>query len=166
MDDNSTFTQGIPILMTPTDPPIRLLLSFQQLYPQAAAPDWVVQAPDRDLWLAATRLPENELILAAPDLDARAAFSVRSARLRLTVLNRPLPRWARYAAGALVLLHDAGLSLEGIGAVVMGDEPAGPRYDYAIGLALGALAYRLYDHPCTAASLLDLLERVQRDYVG
>jgi hypothetical protein len=147
------------------DPPMRLLLAFQQLYPALNAPDWVIQAPGRDMWAAAAHQPAPEFTIALPDLDARATFSYRSARSGLSVLNRPLPRWARYAAGALLDLRAAGIEPGGLVMVVAGTEPSGPRYEHAVGIVVAALGCACLGQMCAADDLVELVERVRRDYV-
>lgn len=144
---------------------MRLLLAFQQLYPAQAAPEWVIQAPGREMWAAAARQPGHEFTVAAPDLDARVTFSYRSARSGLSVLNRPLARWARYAAGTLLALRDSGVECGGLLAVVMGSEPPGPRYEHAVGIAVAALVCGCQGQAYTAGELIDLVERVRREYV-
>lgn len=144
---------------------MRLLLAFQQLYPALTGPEWVIQAPGREMWAAAARQPGHEFTVAVPDLDARVTFSYRSARSHLSVLNRPLPRWARYAAGALLALRDAGIEPEGLVVVVAGTEPAGPRYEHAVGIAVAALSCACLDQLYAADDLIGLVERVRREYV-
>lgn len=144
---------------------MRLLLAFQQLYPAQTTPEWVIQAPGREMWAAAAPQPGHEFTVAVPDLDARVTFSYRSAHRGTSVLNRPLPRWARYAAGALLALREGGVECDGLLAVVMGSEPLGPRYEHAVGIAVAALAYGCCGLTCTASELIELIERVRREYV-
>jgi hypothetical protein len=146
------------------DPPMRLLLAFQQQFPEAD-PDWILQAPGRDMWAAARFAPEPTFTLYVADLDGRTTFSFRSAKTRTTVFNRPLPNWARYPAGVLLLLREFGLETTGLQACLIGSEPAGPRYEYGLGVAVAALWHQVHDLPYTAGSLIDLLERVRREYV-
>jgi galactokinase len=127
-------------------------------------PEWVIQAPAREMWVAAMLEAQPEFTLIVPDLEARTTFSLRSAKNKTTVMNRPLPRWARYAAGTVIALSEAGMELGGFHAVVIGTEPTGPRYEYAIGLTLAALCCQMADQSCQPEQLLDLLERVRRDY--
>lgn len=161
----SVFRKGGRNVAIAGDPPMRLLLAFQQLYPAQAAPEWVIQAPGREMWAAAARHPGHEFTIGAPDLDARVTFSYRSARGGLSVLNRPLPRWARYAAGALLALRDSGVECGGLLAAVMGSEPPGPRYEHAVGIAVAALACSCQGRAYTAGELIELVERVRREYV-
>ncbi|MBZ0291062.1 MAG: hypothetical protein K8L99_00695, partial [Anaerolineae bacterium] len=123
------------------DPPMRLLLGFQQNFPNHTA-DWVVQVPGREMWVAASLHLQPDFTLLLADSGQRTNFNLRSAKLKTTVLQRPLPLWARYPAGVLLALRDNGLSLNGgMQAALAGEEPVGPRYDYALGMAVAALCY-------------------------
>jgi hypothetical protein len=151
-------------LQTQTDPPLRLLVAFQQIYP-GRSPTLIVQAPGREMWVAALTGQNRQFTLHAPDLDSRAVFTWQTAKTRRTVLNRPLPRWARYPAGVIYNLCSAGLDIAGIDAILVGEESHGPRYDHAMGMAIAALWYELHRQPYTSGSLLDIVEQVRRDYI-
>lgn len=148
-----------------SDPPMRLLIGFQQAFPDAT-PAWIVQAPGREMWIAAAVEPATDYTLMIADSHLRVTFSLRSAKFKTTIMQRPLPLWARYPAGVLLALWDAGLGISGMQAVFAGEEPPGPRYDYAVGMAVAALAYQLHEQPCTAETLVELVEAVRRDYVS
>lgn len=155
-----------PLMTLPIahDPPIRLLMAFHQRLP-LLDPDLLFQAPDRDLWLAAAYTPGEQYVLTALDLypDVSVTFTRQSALARRTVLNRPLPRWSRWAAGALVVLGDPPLPpLTGI---LAGDEPPGPRYEYTISLLFGALWHEFNRQPYLPGDLTALAERVRREFV-
>jgi galactokinase len=143
---------------------MRLLMSFQQHFP-ALTPDWILQAPGRDMWVAATFIDNPTFSIAVADLDARATFSYRSAKTRTTALNRPLPGWARYPAGVLLALRDEGLEATGLQAALAGGEPRGPRYDHSLGIAIAALWCQVHQRPYTIEGLVELVERVRREYV-
>lgn len=147
------------------DPPMRLLLAFQQAFP-SLTPEWIVQAAGREMWAAAIMDSHDKFTIAVPDMEARATFSFRSARTKLTSLNRPLPRWARYPAGVLLALRDFGSDeSSGLQVVVVGTEPPGPRYEHAVGMAVATLWHHIHQKPHTVDALLELVERVRRDYV-
>lgn len=148
----------------PGDPPMRLLMAFQEHFPDLT-PDWIVRAPGREMWIAAAFNTQPSFTIANADLDVRATFSYRSAKTRTTVLNRPLPGWTRYPAGTLLLLRDLGMEKTGLHAVLTGGEPPGPRYDHAMGIAIAALWYAVYQRPCDADDLIELVEQVRREYV-
>jgi galactokinase len=146
------------------DPPMRLLLTFQEAFPQSD-PVWVLQAPGRDMWVAACPADDTLFSLVAPDLDAHTSFNYRSAESHSTVLNRPLPAWALYPAGVLMLLREAGLEMNGLQAVLAGREPAGPRYLHALGVVVASLCYESQGQTYQAEDLIDLVEQVRRAYV-
>lgn len=143
---------------------MRLLLAFQQIFPDLSA-DWIVQAPGREMWAAAAHDQRALFTLVLADGELRTSFNFRSAKLRTTVMQRPLPLWARYPAGVIVALREQGLEMGGFQAVLAGEEPPGPRHDHALGMAVAALGYEMHRHPYTAESLFDLVEQVRRDYV-
>ena len=146
------------------DPPVRLLMAFHQRLP-LHDPDLLFQAPDRDLWLAAAYTSGEQTVLTALDLypDVAVTFTRQSALGRRTVLNRPLPRWARWAAGTLVLLNEP--SLPPLTGILAGDEPPGPRYEYTISLLFGALWHEWQRIPYLPGDLTALAERVRREFV-
>jgi galactokinase len=146
------------------DPPVRLLVHFQQLFPEIA-PDYILQAPGRDIWLAGIAAAGETYTIHAPDVEGRTEFTCRTAKAKRTVLNRPLPKWARYPAGVALALQQAGLSVPGVAAVAVGEEPVGLRYDYALGMAFAALWHELLARPYTSDSLIELCEWVRREYV-
>jgi galactokinase len=147
-----------------TDPPLRLLVNFQQIFPDVA-PEWIVQAPGREMWAAAALHQRNQFTLIAPDLEGETTFSLRSAKARRTVMNRPLPDWARYPAAVVVALCHSGLDVAGLDAIIVGEEPPGPRYHYGLGIAIAALWHELHGRTYTADSLLAIVEQVRRDYI-
>ncbi len=147
-----------------SNPPLRLLVAFQQSFPDSL-PDWVICAPGREMWIAAAAARDGEFTLVAADLEGRATFNLQSARVKRTVTQRPLPRWARYPAGVTLLLAQAGVDVIGLRMVVMGDEPSGVRYDYALGMAFAALWHDLHSLPYTVDTLIDIVDRTRRDYV-
>lgn len=148
----------------PGEPPLRLLLAFQQAFP-SLTPEWIVQAEGRDMWAAAIRDSHDKFTIAVPDIEARTAFSFRSAKSKTTTLNRSLPHWARYPAGVLLALRDFEIDARGLQVVIVGTEPPGPRYEHAVGIVIAALWHHIYQKPYTIDVLLELVERVRRDYV-
>lgn len=152
-------------VIIPENPPLRLLLAFEKTFPELS-PQWILQSPGREMWVAARPGEPDRFTILAPDLEARVVFSLRSARTKTSILNRPLPRWGRYVAGVTLALRGTQyLEMEGLQAVVVGTEPPGPRYEHAVGMAIAALWHQIDDRPCTSDSLLELVERIRRDYV-
>lgn len=143
---------------------MRLLLAFQEHFPEFA-PSWVLQALGRDMWVAASFIDSTAMTLVVPDYEAHTTFNYRSAKTRLTVLNRPLPNWARFPVGVLLALRAEGMERTGLQAVLAGAEPAGPRYEHAMGITIGALWYEVHGYPYTTSGLIEMVERVRRDFV-
>jgi hypothetical protein len=146
------------------DPPVRLLAAFQQTFPTHAL-SWIVRAPGRDTWIAAAQTGTHELTIASPDLDAKATFSLQSARVRRTVMQRPLPKWVYYPAGVTLALDNLGLDMIGLNLVVVADEPPGPQYDYGLGIAFAALWHEVHERPFTIDRLIEIVDQARRDYV-
>lgn len=119
------------------------------------------------MWIAGTPHDSHEFYIGTLNpLPSTARFDYRSAKLKRTVYKRPLPDWARYAAGVVLALMDDGLAMGGFQAVFLGDEPAGPRYDFSVGVAFAAFCHEMNAQPYSPAALLDLTERVRRDFLG
>lgn len=148
----------------PPDPPVRLLAAFQETFPEQELV-WLVRAPGRDTWIAAAHSDNDTFTVAFPDMDARATFSLQSARVRKTVLQRPLPRWARYPAGVTLTVDNEGLDVTGLNMVVMAGEPPGPQFDYGVGIAFAALWHEVLDAPYTMDRLIEIVDRARREYV-
>lgn len=153
----------MPVLVQ--DPPVRLLSQFCALYPQHT-PEHILQVPGREMWVMAVLHASREYCLQVPDLGKRTRFTWRSARQQQTCLRRPLPCWARYPAGVVVVLREAGLEVPGADMMIVGDEVPGPRYNYALGVALAALWHSIHSLPYNEPRLLDVVEKVHRDFVG
>lgn len=146
------------------NPPVHLLAMFHDAYP-ALTLEHFIQAPGRDLWLGAALVSGDVYSVCAPDIGLRAAFTWRSAKTRQTVLQRPLPKAARYPAGVVIGLQQIGLAMPGVSAVAVGAELPGPRYDYTLGMAFAALGYYLCGRDYLPEQLTDLVDRVRREYV-
>ncbi len=147
------------------NPPVRLLAAFQRTFP-ACAPEWIVRAPGRDVWAAACRARAEQFCIASADDGARAVFTLRSARLKRTAMQRPLPRWARCPVSVLVTLHDAAAAaVIGFNCVLASAEPAGPTYDYGLGLAAAALWHEIHAVPYTTDRLIEAVDRARRAYL-
>lgn len=148
----------------PTDPPVRLLAAFNQAFPDDRL-TWLIKAPGRDVWIAAARASDAQFTIVEPESEIRATFNLQSAKLKLTATRRPLPRWARYPAGVTLRLAKDGLDVIGLKMVFVGDEPAGPRYDHALGMAFAALWHDLYELSYTVDTLIEIADRTRREYV-
>jgi hypothetical protein len=144
------------------DAPLRLIVNYQAAF--GTTPAYVLKAPGREFWIAAETTDTGVMDLRAPDLDGAAVFHRRSARDLHTVRGRPLPRWARLAARVLLALHTPGGT--GCRAVLVGEEPAGPRYDYALAMAFATFCLAMAEQPCDDAAVADVMEKVRRQVGG
>lgn len=145
------------------NPPIRLLTAFQEH--QTHSPETLLQVPGREMWVAADLGNSHRYTLISPDMHGHTSFDRRSARQKRTVRGRPLPRWARYAAGVILELAQDDVLLPGGTIVLVGDEPSGPRYEHALGMATAALCYEHNGHEYDVQDLLNVMERVQKNYL-
>lgn len=145
------------------DPPVHLLVAFQQAFPDQAL-TWLTRAPGREMWVAAARAESNQITIVAPELDGRTTFSLQSAKVKRTVTQRPLPRWARYPAGVTLILGQT-MDIVGLNLVFMCGEPAGPRFDYGLGMGYAALWHDVYQQPYTVDTLIEIVDRARREYV-
>ena len=152
------------ISLEPSSPPVMLLAAFNDSFPDQSV-EWLIRAPGREMWVAASRADSAEFTVVAPELEGKATFSLQSAKGKLTVTRRPLPRWARYPAGVTLLLAQNSLDILGLNMVMMGNEPSGPRFDYGLGMAFAALWHDLYALPYTVDTLIDVVDRARREYV-
>jgi hypothetical protein len=128
-----------------------------------ASPQVLVQAPGREMWAAARFNGASRYTIYAVDTGARVSFSYQSAKRKQTIHRRPLPRWARYIAGVNLQLDMT--EMPGIDVVVCGNEPPGPRYEHSLGILFGALWYELNLEECSPDKLLEITERVRREYI-
>lgn len=150
--------------LLPGSPPVMLLAAFADAFPDQTV-EWLTRAPGREMWVAASRSGSEEFTVVVSEMEGKATFSLQSAKSKLTVTRRPLPRWARYPAGATLRLAQNGLDVIGLNMVMMGNEPSGPRFDYGLGMAFAALWHDLYELPYTVDTLIEVVDRVRREYV-
>lgn len=146
-----------------TNPPLRLLTAYQEHF--SGTPQHVVPVPGRDLWLAAHLRAVPRYTLVVPDLHARASFTMRSAARGETFIRRPLPAWARYPVALLRWLDLKAAPLPGLAAVIVGEEPPGPRYEHGLGLALAALRFDLLGRAPELDALMRDLDEAIREFL-
>jgi hypothetical protein len=143
--------------------PIRLLATFERLFSDTP-PQIFVQATGREMWAAANLNGTAFCTAYSADLNARTRFNSQSAKRYQTVFRRPLPRWARSIGGVTALIDVP--NMPGFDVVFCGDEPPGPRYDYALSMLFAALWYHVNGMAFTQAMLQTVAERVRREYNG
>ncbi len=147
------------------DAPIHLLAHFAEAYPESAS-EFTLGVPGRLLWVAGNRRRDRQFRLASVELGARTTLTYQSAKLRQTVMHRPLPAWALYAGAMAVYLAEKGVDCGGFNIVIAGDESSGPRYRYALGAAFGAAYYHTAGILFSETILLDDLEHARRAFGG
>ena len=143
--------------------PLRLLAAFQRELNKE--PRHLVELDGRMMWVAAELTSGLSYTVIVPDMDVRVSFDRRSAKLKKTVRKRPIPQWASYMAGAVSILDRQGLEMEGATIVIAGDEPNGPRYNHALGMAFVAFWYQVNEKVYTTQLLMDIMDSVQKDYI-
>jgi hypothetical protein len=146
------------------NPPLRLLAAFQREFAKEQ-PKHVYKIDGRDMWVAAELIAGDSFTIVVPDRQWRIRFDRSSAKRRRSHSNRPLPQWAKHLAGSLGSLERAGLSIQGAHVVLSGDEPAGPRFEYALGMAFLALWHEVNGKLYTTQVLLDMMDEIQHDYI-
>jgi hypothetical protein len=146
-----------------TNPPLRLLAEFQRLYDKA--PQVIADVDGRVMWVGADFNQSHQFVVHVPDLNAQTTFDSRSIRQQKTALGRPLPKWARYLASVTLALGEDNVLLSGGIFVIVGDEPQGPRYEHALGMAFASVWLEHYQLERSAKYLLDLVER-QKNSAG
>ncbi len=144
------------------DPPLRLLAAFFENFP-GQTPEHILQVPEREMWGMATARDSGRFTIVAPDLGDEVSVTLESARNRQSAVNRPLPDWARFPVGVIATMAEAGFVLYGVDIALAGEEPSGPRYTYALGLATAALLHELAQQSYSADRLTALVERVRLD---
>lgn len=146
-----------------TTPPIHLLASFHEILPDTD-PQWMLRAPGYEIWIAASSDSPDHFTLMQVESGVRVQFNYQSAKRKQTLLRRPLPRWARHAAG-LVVLYSAELNIDGFQGVILNAERTGPRADYGGGIAIASLLYTIAGRESNETALRECVDRVQREYL-
>lgn len=82
-------------------------------------------AIDRATYLAFSPSVGDQSMLLAVDFNEEVMFTAQSIQTKTDVYGSPLPEWARYPAGVLWALQEAGLNAPGIDAVFASDVPRG-----------------------------------------
>lgn len=144
------------------NPPLRLLAAFQQSAEKE--PQHLVALEERRMWVAAEIRGGFHYTVIVPDMDVRTIFDRRSAKLKKTIRNRPLPQWAHYMGGAVGILDRMGLAMDGATIVIAGDEPPGPRFNHALGMAFVAFWFQVNEKDYTTDDLIEIMDTIRRDY--
>lgn len=146
------------------NPPLRLLGAFQQ--EAQKEPQEILQLEERAMWVAAELTGGYSYTVIVPDMDVRITLDRRSAKRKRTTRQRSIPNWALYIAGSIGILDRLGLEMDGATLVIVGDEPIGPRYEHALGMAFAAFWHQVNDKAYNTQALIDIMDEVQRDYIN
>lgn len=151
--------------MTPPvgNPPLRLMVSLHDYL--KGNPDWLLTVPGREMWVAAQPNGKHYHLFALPDWNARLKFDALSIRRHKRTTGQSIPHRMRYLAAAAHFLQNEGVLVPGIKAVIVGNEPAGPRYEHSLGLALLTLWHSAAGKSVDAPVLMALMEKIERDYL-
>ncbi len=145
------------------NPPLRLLTAFQHYHSEP--PAHLLPVPGREMWIAAVMGKKHFYTLLLPDSVTSITFDNRSARRGMTWAARPAAAHFRYVVAAARWLAWENLLPVGGRIVVVGNEPPGPRYDHALGMAFITLAYACHERDINDTQLFGLMERIERDYL-
>lgn len=144
------------------DAPLTLLSTFDQFFPQQT-PQLTLQPPGYAAWIATSITDDSRFSLACAEKGGRAVFTWQTARLGKALGNRPLPPWAQLPAGVIVRLASDGLDLSGFSAAIASrEQDTGPRFMFSLGAAVAAMIYTLHERDYTQASIVALLDSIQR----
>jgi len=87
---------------------------------------WVLPAAvDLATYLAVHPCDSKLVSITAPDVGDSTTFRLTELESKKDVSGKPLPDWARYAAGVAWALKERGLAVTGMDAVLMSDVPRG-----------------------------------------
>ncbi len=175
--------------MTPDlKPPRRLIDAFKDAF--KTRPDFLVRVPgrvnlvgahvdyndgwvlpaaiSRYVWAAAKALPTRCMSIRAVDLNEDTAFRLTELDTRRSLLGRPLPRWAEYAAGVAWSLQEAGLATPGVQLAISGDVPvgAGMSSSAAVEAAYALALKHITGWEIDRLGLARLCQRAENEYVG
>lgn len=125
-------------------------------------------AIDRATWIAFSPAASSQTTLWAADFDQRAVFSPETLTAKTQPDGSPLPDWARYPAGVMWALRDAGLETPAMSAVFASDVPRGSGLSSSasVELAFGVAWQQLGGWTLAPMELAKLSQRAENRYVG
>lgn len=125
-------------------------------------------AIDRAVYIAAAPNQSDTINVKALDLKSQASFRIDQVESKQDLDGRPLPPWARYPAGVVWALREAGLRVPGIDAVYASDVPigAGLSSSAAVEVAFAVAFQTLGDRQTDRMKLAQLCQRAENQYVG
>ncbi len=125
-------------------------------------------AIDRATYIAFAPSESGQTTLWAADFDKQAVFSPQTLAAKTQLDDSPLPDWARYPAGMMWSLREAGLETPAIEAVFASDVPRGSGLSSSasVEMAFGAAWQCLGGWALPPMDLAKLGQRAENQYVG
>jgi len=125
-------------------------------------------AIDRATYVACSPADSETTTLWASDFNKRAAFSPQTLAAKTQPDASPLPDWARYPAGVMWALNEAGLDTPAINAVFASDVPRGSGLSSSasVEMAFGVAWMKLGGWQITPMEMARLGQRAENQYVG
>jgi len=125
-------------------------------------------AIDRAVYLAASPTPDNMVTVHALDLNEQVTFSIKELSTKQDLKGATLPDWALYPAGVAWSLHEAGLEISGLRAVITSDVPIGAGLSSSAALEVGfAVVWQaLGGWQIARVELAQFCQRAENRYVG
>lgn len=125
-------------------------------------------AIDRATWIAFRPSDSDQTTLWAADFDHRAVFSPATLADKTQPDGSPLPDWARYPAGMMWVLREAGLETPAMDAVFASDVPRGSGLSSSasVEMAFGVAWQHLGGWTLAPMELAKLGQRAENRYVG
>lgn len=125
-------------------------------------------AIDRATWVAFAPADSGQTTLWAADFDKQAVFSPQTLFAKTQPDGSPLPDWARYPAGVMWALREAGLETPAMDAVFASDVPRGSGLSSSasVEMAFGVAWEQLGGWKLRPMELASLGQRAENLYVG
>lgn len=125
-------------------------------------------AIDRATYVAFRPSPNEHTVLWAADFGQQAVFSPRTLESKTQPDGSPLPDWARYPAGVMWALHEAGLETPALQAVFGSNVPRGSGLSSSasVEMAFGVAWQQLGGWRLPPMELAKLGQRAENRYVG
>ncbi len=125
-------------------------------------------AIDRATYIAFAPSDSGLTTLWAADFDKQAVFSPQTLPTKTQPDGSPLPDWARYPAGIMWALGEAGLETPGMDAVFASDVPRGSGLSSSasVEMAFGVAWQQLGGWALAPMELAKLGQRAENQYVG
>lgn len=125
-------------------------------------------AIDRATYIAFSPADSGQTTLWAVDFDSRAAFSPQTIAAKTQPDGSPLPEWARYPAGVMWALGEAGLETPAMDAVFASEVPRGSGLSSSasVEMAFGVAWQQLGGWSLAPMELAKLGQRAENQYVG